>query len=98
MMREATFVIALTWFLAAASTIICANATAADQRRAFDHTVYPQGKTILLALFLSHLTTYCICELIMIFAIEGCRCCWFIWKPQIRCGQVCCGDGWCSST
>ncbi|KAL5769399.1 hypothetical protein ACOSP7_015941 [Xanthoceras sorbifolium] len=28
---------------------------------------------------------------------QGCRCCWFIWKPMIRCGQTCCGDG-CTCT
>ncbi|KAG2688724.1 hypothetical protein I3843_09G108800 [Carya illinoinensis] len=26
----------------------------------------------------------------------GCRCCWFIWKPLIRCGKVCCEDGCCT--
>ncbi|KAI4298848.1 hypothetical protein L6164_032363 [Bauhinia variegata] len=26
----------------------------------------------------------------------GCRCCWFIWKPLIRCGKACCVDGCCS--
>ncbi|KAK7303453.1 hypothetical protein RJT34_14360 [Clitoria ternatea] len=32
----------------------------------------------------------------MVYYPQGCRCCWFIWKPMIRCGQVCCGDGCCS--
>ncbi|KAK4588714.1 hypothetical protein RGQ29_019646 [Quercus rubra] len=27
---------------------------------------------------------------------QGCRCCWFIWKPVIRCGKVCCEDGCCT--
>ncbi|KAJ4704150.1 putative Transmembrane protein [Melia azedarach] len=29
---------------------------------------------------------------------QGCRCCRFIWKPLIHCGQVCCSDGCCAST
>ncbi|KAL9451948.1 hypothetical protein AB3S75_007869 [Citrus x aurantiifolia] len=37
MMREATFVIALTWFLAAASTIICANASMPQQLINVEH-------------------------------------------------------------
>ncbi|EOX92933.1 Uncharacterized protein TCM_001795 [Theobroma cacao] len=29
------------------------------------------------------------------FHPQGCRCCFFIWKPMIRCGKVCCGDDCC---
>ncbi|OMO60944.1 hypothetical protein COLO4_33671 [Corchorus olitorius] len=26
---------------------------------------------------------------------QGCRCCFFIFKPLIHCGRVCCGDDCC---
>ncbi|KAG4387680.1 hypothetical protein AAZX31_09G016200 [Glycine max] len=32
----------------------------------------------------------------MVYYPQGCRCCWFIWKPMIKCGKVCCEDGCCS--
>ncbi|AES64596.1 hypothetical protein MtrunA17_Chr2g0290811 [Medicago truncatula] len=31
----------------------------------------------------------------MVYYPQGCRCCWFIWKPQIHCGKVYCEEGCC---
>ncbi|KAL4320976.1 hypothetical protein HN51_065143 [Arachis hypogaea] len=31
----------------------------------------------------------------MVYYPQGCRCCWFIWKPMIQCGKACCEDGCC---
>jgi hypothetical protein len=94
MVRKEKLVIALAWLLVMASMIVSAQVMQGARLHAFEHMVHPQGKLLILFPhdFQSVLTTFT--TALVIF--EGCRCCWFIWKPLIRCGKTCCEDGCCT--